>query len=316
MHLTIAYITCRTEPRIEWFLRTLARQVKPEDCIHVILVDFYADTPGRSDWRNCVFNANSRKVETLKHVPPKPTVWQGRHRKTRRDYFAAANARNTALALCRTEFIAFIDDLSALGPLWLDQVRHAEHHQYTVLGAYKKVLNLDVQPSGEVTFTPHPKGADSRWHAGSDQGIVPASGSWLFGCSFALPLEHALAVNGFDEICDGAGAEDYDFGIRLQRWGSRIHYNRNMLTYESEEGHAGPGSAFLRVAKPTDWEGQRMGSDHVLLRRVTNEARTTTLAQYTDLHALRRHLAAACGEFPPPTGPDVDWRDGTPLSEM
>ena len=213
-----------------------------------------------------------------------------------------------------------VDDLSVLLPTWWAQVKHAASNGYVVLGAYKKVKDL-VVTDGEITsFTEFPPGVDSRWNRGSDTGIVPMGGGGLFGCSFGAPLELLLKVNGVDELTDGQSAEDYDLGIRMERAGAVIYYNRNMTTYESEEMHAvEPSLPREKKVVPPDrlppgYQGNP-DSDHVMLNRVRNENRITTLAQYTDLRKAREEFIASQRALIP-TEPTTDWRDGAPLSSL
>jgi hypothetical protein len=56
----------------------------------------------------------------------------------------------------------------------------------------------------------------------------------VFGYS-ASPLSVILQVNGYDEICNTMGGEDYHYGMRLEKLGIPIYYNRNVVFYESEE---------------------------------------------------------------------------------
>lgn len=302
---------------IELFLRSLKREIKGVySDLHVLVIDFYATTQERKDWLIRKIGEEEMGQLSVKHVPPKPCVWQGEHKLTKNEYFAASNARNTAFALCPDDFIACVDDLSVLMPGWLDQVRHAYEKRYIVLGAYKKVLNLKCDKRGDVTFDPFPPGVDSRWGSGSDGGIVRAGGSWMFGCSFALPIEWALKVNGSEPLCDGQGAEDTEFGIRLQRAGAKFFYNRNMLTLESEEGHTVPGNQkFIRDKKPMIYNGQTMDSDWVMYHKVTTENRYWTINNRENLSELRDHMLKG-GSFPVHAEPTHDWRDGQPLSEM
>jgi hypothetical protein len=317
MSLTIAYFTSRQDPKLEWFFASLKRETRGSlNGLQIIIVDYHAceRSPG---WLQdkISYSGVSPLGCIIDHIAPKPCVWQGKHKLTKNDYFAASNARNTAFAKCQYDFIACVDDLSALSPGWMDQVKHAQLHKYVALGSYKKVLDLSVSQEGEITHTPFPPGVDSRWNSGGN-GIVNAGGGWMFGCSFALPIEAALKVNGFDEICDGQGAEDYDFGIRLERSGERLYYNRNMLTYESEELHHSEGNhPFKRISKMMQYDGGIIGSDHVLFRMVTRQPRITTLADHYNLRELREKILSG-GEFPIPSNPQHDWRDKTPLSEM
>lgn len=316
---TIAYFSSRLEPKWDWFFWSLRRELNNAAELvefDIVVIDYHAQfqMEKRAEKLNACMPAG-RDWEV--HLSaPKPTVWQGKHRLTKKNYFAASNARNTAFCLAKNSYVVCVDDVSVLMPGWLNNVLHAVHHNYVVLGAYRKMNELDCDKFGKVT---HGKmeSQDCRWEQGSDDGIRPINGDQLFGCSFGCPLEEAMEVNGFDEICDGQGAEDYDFGIRLQRTGLKFFYNRNMLTYESEELHFAKGNEhFTRDSKMTTFGGQQIMSDHVLLNRVRSEIqRKTTLAQYSNLREIRRVLEK--GEnFPIPAEPAYDWRDGTALSEM
>ena len=95
---------------------------------------------------------------------------------------------------------------------------------------------------------PSRPGIDSRWPIGGDAHWSALAGSRLFGCSFGAPLALLLEVNGFDELCDPIGGEDYHLGIRLEWAGTPLYYSRRMLTMESEELHQCP--------EPTEAPGQ------------------------------------------------------------
>ena len=144
--LTIAYMTNRREPRVDWFFASLARELSTAAAgelgnLRCVVVDFWADESGR----RATFAALAPAGVELVHVPPKPTVWQGPHRLTGRDYFAAASARNTALCLAPDGWIAYVDDLSVLLPGWLAACRQGCQVHGVVCGAYKKVLFLEVE---------------------------------------------------------------------------------------------------------------------------------------------------------------------------
>lgn len=313
--ITIAYFTSRTDPKIEWFFRSLKRELKGDfQNIEVIVVDYYmnVDPNGtRKSWMEKLLEAEGVTGLSVRHVPPKPSAWQGPHRFAKGEHFAASNARNTAFALCRGDYIACVDDLSVLMAGWFTQLRHSIEHKYLVLGAYKKVNNLSVDADGNPNYDPHPPGVDSRWNSGSDSGIVRAGGSWMFGCSFGLPLEYALKVNGFDELCDGTGMEDCEFGMRIERTGCKLFYNRNMLTLESDELHHIAGNQkFIREAIMTK---QGVMSDWAILYGVRDTSKTWTLGNDFNLRDVREKVLR--GEpFPKPTK-DFDWRTGKPLSE-
>lgn len=313
MSLTVAYMTSRKDPKIEWFASTLAREIDNSKFApsEIIIVDFYADEPERREFIQSKLHPWTALAPKIWHITPKPTIWQGAHRKTKNQYFAASNARNTAFARCTSDFIACTDDLSAFVPGWLDQVRHAMEHQYVALGAYKKVFKLAVSPQGDITFEENDRGVDSRWSRGGN-GIMPARGTDLFGCSFAMPLNFALAVNGFDEICDSVSMEDVEFGARLERAGFQFHYNRNMLTYESEELHHIDGNqCFIRNDRKTK---MGLNADWWILEKRVRSSETWTCGNDFDLRELRSKVLS--GEpFPIPTK-EIDWATEQPLVDM
>lgn len=345
--VTIAYVTSRRVPRWEWFVESLVRQasVIPLAEIQVVFVDGHLWAPEGIDAMgepeidiadgSCHDEQRREALITLVdgrfdflHIPPKPYQLQGPFRQTQKDYFCAANSRNTAIIAAKHPYFACVDDLSVLMPGWLDQLAHAAEHGYCVCGAYKKVLELVVEQGEVVSYRPFPEGVDSRWSSGSDTGIVPWMGTALYGCSFGAPLESILKIDGFEPAANGQGGEDYDFGIRLERGGVKVFYNRNMLTLESEEDHhteatlprerrlvtaqnLPPGYAKYQAHN----REEMLFSDHVLLNRVINETKRIVPLYPEGLRALRdRFLATRM--MPIPAAGIHDWRDGTPLSEL
>ena len=304
-HLTIAYVTHRREPHLEWFADSLARELRSNPIPHrLVIVDYYKDnreTPPSS----------LEEIGNVVHVKPKPCVWQGEHRLTKRNYFAAASTRNTALCYAPDGWIAFADDLSVLMPGWLKCVTQAMSEDYIVLGAYKKVLGLVVDNGEVVGYRDHRAGLDSRWYSGSDLQAMPAAPSWLFGCSFATPVEALLKVNGFDEDVDPTGGEDYVLGIMLHRAGYGARYDRRMLTLESEEGHF-IDEPFHRIDKGVSPHDR----SHAMLNMTM--AGRNTAANYFGPDGIRglRDRILSGEPFPVTKIPEHDWFDGQPLVEM
>lgn len=349
MNLTIAYITGRTRPHWEWFVESLCAQLTGEQLktVQVIFVDgklwydrvdreipaiklshpFHHDAERRYDLEMVV-----RKRFDFLHIPPKPCLKQGPFRATSRDLFCASNTRNTAIIAASGDYLVCVDDLSVLMPGWMSQVLHAAHGGYCVCGAYKKVKELTVTPvkdeAPSVKYADYPTGVDSRWPRGSDSGIVPWHGTGLYGCSFGLPIEAALSIDGFEPAANGEGGEDFDAGIRIERSGVKIFYNRNMLTLESEEGHHGEASLprqrklVSRDRLPAEYDGYKIPneaekyfSDHVLLNRVCNETERITPLLPEGLREMRARFLST-GIVTVPQGPGEDWRDGTPLKDL
>lgn len=274
--------------------------------IKIVVVDFYADEPGRRD--EFAKLAHSE----ITHVTPKPSVWQGKHRLTSKDYFAASNARNTAVCYAPDGWIAYVDDLSYLMPGWLACVRDAIAQNTIACGAYKKVRKLEVLDDGTAAYEVFAPGIDSRLNH-LPSGIKPTrvGGSWMFGCSVAMPVEALLKINGFDEDCDSLGSEDYIAGIMLERSGCTFTYDPRMMTLESEEAHH-DGSSMPRFDKgksPND-------KSHAILNMVLN-GRNTAPNYFGEggLRALRDRILNG-GQFPISQIPQHDWFDGQPLSEL
>lgn len=288
MQLTVVYITGRKAPQIDWAVDSLARQRQAKDEIHLIVVDAL--------YRNCqqlaINTRGFKSVTSVTVTPPKPNIWQGRHRVTSVDWWANSNARNTGIVLCKTDYIAFLDDRCRLGPQWLDVVRRGESKRASVLvGAYEKRENGKVIPDHRREKCP--------------DGMRNCGGSWLYGCTLALPLEWCLEVNGFEEGCDGLSGEDYIFGYMLENNGRRIDFVPSMFVeLERSPAHA---NTYLRVDKgvsPND-------KSHAALARF----RTRKRAEFTpNLSALREQLARG-GAFPipDPKRDYRDWYDNSPI---
>lgn len=310
MTLNIAYMTSRQAPMIHWFFDSLHRECAGlYDGLRLIVVDFHADTPGRRD----AF-AKAAHCDIV-HVPAKPTVWQGPHRLTTTDYFAAANARNTAVCLARDGWIVFVDDLSVLLPGWLACVRRAIERRYIVCGTYKKVLALVVENGEAVYYREHTAGLDSRWKLCRDDGPVRLPGGAMYGCSVAMPLEAILDINGYDEDCDcmGLGSEDYIAGIMLEHRGYDIRLDCKMQTLESEERHHWE-KPMKRVIEGEP-ESQNNASWAILGPVVAGKR--TAAPNYFDggIRCLRERVLA--GEpFPVMKIPEHSWYSGRHLSTL
>jgi len=241
--LSFIYTTCRKNPKFEWFVDSLFNQVNEENFdiskIEIVMVDFELqyDESRRETMSQIV---NNRFKFT--HVEPMPSPWQGKHRLTSRDCFSASLARNTGICYVSNPYVFFIDDLSVLEPgSFKHMVEHATQN-IVVAFAYKKVWDLEVEYGTIKNKRETQAGTDSRWNQGPEFRRI--GGSQLFGYS-GSPLSVLLSVNGYDEICNSIGGEDYHYGMRVEKLNVHIHYSRKVVFYESED-LADQGNVFLR----------------------------------------------------------------------
>ncbi len=315
--LTIAYFTNRIEPHIEWFADSLEAQTFGiYEGIRIVVVDTLGDDEKRKE------SFASKFKTKIIHCTPMPNVWQGKHRLTKQDYFAASIARNTAICHAEDGYLAIVDDLSVLLPGWLTRVKAAQAEGVVFCGAYEKVLGLQVV-NGAVTgyrrletvdngITKYP-GMDTRDHQGYTLEPQACGGTWFYGASAAFPVEGALQANGFDDDTASMGSEDYVFGFMLEQLGYKLFYDRRMRTLESEEGHHTEEDKMLRIIKKTPLPD----ASHAMLNMVLGGGRKSAPNYFGEggIRELRQKILA--GEpFPIFNNPQHDWRDGQPLVEM
>lgn len=305
--VTLCYLTNRVDPKFQWFCDSLVNDAgEGLQKSQIIFIDLQLDYLGE-ERKQALADIVAGRFE-YQHVPPKPTPWQGKHRQTKEDWFAASNARNTGFCLAKHDYVAFVDDLSILNPGYWSNLIHAAENKYLVLGMYKKLKKMVVENGKLLSCEEFAEGVDSRWAYGSPTGIIPYNPQGLFGCSFGVPLKAALQINGFDEGLDGQGWEDCHFGWRLKSTGTPCYLNRNLLTYESEEDHA-QGPVMRRESIMT-----KLGimSDWVVVHEV-QRGENKTRNRYNLAEVREKVLAGE--SFPLPPDNFVDWRNGRPVSE-
>lgn len=313
MNLTVAYVTSRRDPLFSRFLASLAREVASHSGLSAELV-----VVDRLDGARPLLPERSPLEMPVRFVRPKPTVWQGPHRLTSKNYFAASNARNTALAHARGRHVAFVDDLSVLLPGWLRAHLWAAEGGFVLCGSTCKNKHIAVDAGGSVTsFTRFDPGQDSRLKVYPQGGPTRCPGSSLFGGTFSVPLELALEVNGMDEVCDSIGGEDYDFGTRLERAGAAVFFDSGCATMEDEDAHHSKDEeVMLRVDKPWPGSDGPYSSNYLLNRLLREPTRKWTLGNPFELRAVRDWVSKG-GGFPEVARyPARHWVDGQPLSEM
>jgi hypothetical protein len=302
--LNIAYITGRRDSCIQWFLDSLANQAEALSAwsdMRLIIVDrFLSPIP-----------SNRIKCPII-HVRSKSNVWQGEHRLTTLEYFAAASARNTALCYAMDGVIAYVDDLSVLMPKWLASVKASESGNYICMGACKKVKRLNVENGIAKTWEDFPPGVDSRWSNGRDDKPVELTGHCLYGSSVSIPVKALENINGWDEDCDtfGMGGEDYIAGIMLSKQSWKIYFDRSMLIMESEEHHA--SQAMHRIIEGSP--GSTDASQVMLRLALHGRDRAPNYFGEGGIAALRQKILSG-GEFPVMKIPDRSWYTGKLLSD-
>lgn len=320
--VSIVHITHRPNPEFAWFVDSLAAQIDSADDLEVIFVDGL-HAPERE-----------RELEAIvagrfphRHVPAKPNPWNGAHRLTRAQYAAPSSARNTGIVYATRPYIVFVDDLCVLAPGWWEQAKLAARERRVVGGAYQKRREMVVAGGRLVSSRLEPEGLDCRWERGDDDAAIPIGGGELFGAGIGAPRDLLVELNGFDELCDPIGGEDYHLGLRIEWAGVPIHYTRAMLAIESEERHhealvvkrydttVAPGVYMRRLrefgVRHRSTDGPCDGG-HLLLDILLGTRTLRTMGNYYSLAALgERDLEGTVERFP-----RHHWVDQRPLASL
>lgn len=233
--LSIIYCTSRKQPKFEWFVETLIGQYKDKIVTdQIVFIDTFVEYESdRLEKLKAIIND---RFEYL-HIPPKPSVWRGRHKKTKRDFFDASATRNTGLIVAETNHVVFIDDLCALMDGCIDFHRKAASEKIIFAGAYDKVSNIIVENNKVKSYDA--KNIDGRAHHQIGDSNLKIGGGWIFGQNISFPFDCLKKINGYDEYFARRGCEDCNLGVRLELAGYKdlMFYNKNCLAIEDEWLH-------------------------------------------------------------------------------
>lgn len=302
MQLSVGFITGRQEPRLDWALAAIIAGMRTGDEIDVIVVDaLHGQRPDVLTYPWPTGMPIGSKLG-IRDVPVHPNIWQGPHRITACDWWAAAAARNTVIGYADHDYLVFLDDRCRPGPRWMDTLRHGcETRESVIAGSYDKLEG----PEGARTLS-----HDHRRER-EPNGKIDCGGTWLYGCTFALPLEWALEVNGLEEGCDSLTGEDYIFGLMLNNAGHRIDFVPELYVLQDRA----PGDTTTKGRYPCkDKNISPNDKSHAAIDRFGSRART----EFTpDLTVIRDELAAGRPwPIPDPSYPHRDWYDGELIRDM
>lgn len=200
-------------------------------------------------------------------------------------------------------------------PTWMDAVLEAREKQYVVCGAYEKRSGMTVL-DGQIVAPGVVTGRDIRMQDEADKHRRRrCSGDWMFGCTFALPVEWMLQVNGVDESWDSVGMEDTHFGKMLENAGYPIYHDGRMLMIEDRtpaEVNPAYREHDMKRSSKERFPHDKQDKTHTLIKRLWQMNRASHPWNFSHIRAD----IVSGGEFPIPMQPTHDWFDGQPLSMM
>jgi hypothetical protein len=319
--ISVIQCTARQNPSFDWLCDSLANTMNLTGvAAELIVID-------KLLWRS-KFRDREEELEAavknrfpFRHVPPKPSAWQGPWRKTKRDFYDLNNARNTGLCLARGSYVALADDCSVLDPLWLARHAKAAEKGIALAGSFMSYNWAEVVNGVVINGELHPSGIDGR-------GPTPckAPGGWLYGLNSGYPLNYAIHINGYDELyASHGGSEDCDFGVRLERAGCFIAYDPSCLTYQILANHE-PICEIGNWDKPNPKppkelmlnDGKMHFANEKLIQDLAQDTgRIMPLGNDFDLKKLHASvLQHGVGAFPTSRAVTHHWVDNQPLEEM
>lgn len=334
--ISIIYSTNRQKPMFrEWFLPSLCNQTNEDERrqIEIIFLSYDEECFGKDYTATPPEIQKETYYKELRIVQSKPkdSLYQGPKRRSKTEMFSPSSARNTGIILSKGDYLVFADDVSVLMPGWWAAVWQGYVNKRIVCGSYWKKFQMDVangvliSDGGENLI-----GRDSRWNLpGVDKGPVLIQGTQMFGCSFGIPASDMIQVNGFDELCDSIGGEDYHLGVRLNNAGKKIYFDKTMYTVESEEMHNQP-YLMLRDDRVIEDKGlymKRLYEKFAVHKRIQPNGRQDSSHMLLDILYGTRQVASrynfysieecrATGKLPGVPDIDKHWFDDKPLAEL
>jgi glycosyltransferase involved in cell wall biosynthesis len=313
--ITVCITTLRKQPRFKECADSLFNALKPQMEWELLVVDgiLWYEKNRREELADAVAGRFP-----YRHIEPKPSLWQGPHRLTSNDRWDACGARNTGFIAAKYPYVVFLDDSMEVDIGWFFQILKAYQQNLTHAGTY---VSLDSNRE------PVKGGEDHRKIQCPDEQIV--FGGWLYGMNMSVPLNAALAVDGYDEVYSGAGGvEDNDFGVRLHRYGCKTLWLPDSIVYQLMDHHepvcglAGGDSktvGFKELVKPKERKLKngmvRFANEFLTEKLLTEDTERYLPLKKRNIAELRK-LYWEGKPLPIPTWPKFDWRDGQSLKDM
>lgn len=243
MKYTVILKTCRVEPKFEWFFDSYYNEVKnrTED-FELIIIDseLWYNREERAHTVKRLINDRFKYI----HSEPKPTNWQGPYKRTKYNYYDAANAINTGLILCNGDYVIMFDDCTLLTPGVLEYHVFASEHNLCGSGTFIYVEDLKVVDGIATEFNfgtsnflqntvknkyagPRPDWCDVRLSP------LKIGGGWWMGSNSSAYFNSLLECDGSDEFTARYGCEDMDLGGRLINYQNNLHRFPMAIIFES-----------------------------------------------------------------------------------
>lgn len=291
--VTIALITARPNPKFDWTRDSMIHQTVERNRPQFIVID----------------------LNGINGSKPMPNIWSGEERITKDQWWSKPCAANSAICLCKTPWIMFIDDRSLFAPRFFHSVQAALDGNTALFGRYEKRVCITVE-NGQMTDGGTLTGVDSRYEYCQKNGITgpyPCPGEWAYGCCVLAPVEWLLQVNGSPEMCCGLSFEDSILGIVMQNNSFPMMYDPNALLIE-DRTPSELGTPMRRTAKER-WPNDTEDKAHTLLKMV--KTMKSFEQPFGSLRELRDKIQAG-GSFPAVdrTKKYFDWWDKSDISEL